>query len=115
MCSVVEDEAMKDTRIYLIEWTDACGVSQEWLPTENRSEDFISTGAIISVGFIIRADEKSIVICPHISKLGVLEGEQTCGDMCIPSRVIDRIMVIYGNSLKKRSVSLASVIKRQRS
>lgn len=78
----------KGTKIYIVEWIDS------YSPTLNKWEHFDdvedpSELICISVGWIIKENDKYITIVSHISDITNKEGHgEVCGNMTIPKKAI---------------------------
>jgi len=54
-----------NTKLYLVEWRDACGGTKEgWRPLEDLKQ--IREATILSCGAVIHMDEERLIVCPHI-------------------------------------------------
>ena len=76
--------------IELITWCDSYGCSASWQEVNN---DPISLQPCYSAGFILKEDDKHVVIASHYAQQNDLIGsvESACGDMTIPKcSILDR-------------------------
>jgi len=71
----------------VIKWVDAYGVGSSWYEINDFS---ISNHYCFSVGWVVKENEESIVICPHISPENdeIESNRNGCGEMTIPKSAI---------------------------
>lgn len=73
-------------RLLFVHWSDAKGCSPNWQFAEDLEHFPLERYEIDSVGFLLREDDESLHIAPHMHHK---EGHY-CGDMQIPkSAIID--------------------------
>jgi hypothetical protein len=82
-------------KIAKVEWLDSVGAGSSWTPLSVLRE-VPNNATCTSVGYILRYDEESITIIPHIygsdEKLGL--EESGCGEMTIPSIAIVNMTIL---------------------
>jgi hypothetical protein len=73
----------------LIEWEDSYGCSPDWrdVPVDGEPAAMICR----SLGWVLRASRRFVVIIPHMAQNDRLGVRQGCGDMTIPTAAIVRV------------------------
>lgn len=77
---------MKKRKLVIVHWIDSCGVSPSWQHLSDVSD--YEAVKIKSVGWIVHQDQRSISLCPNISKC---DDPQVIGVMTIPKCAVTRI------------------------
>ena len=76
-------------RLVLIEWRDARGgIIAGWRPVSDMRKKSEPSPAV-SVGWVVREDEESVVVCPHLVGDAREEGD---GEIVIPRDWVTRVV-----------------------
>jgi hypothetical protein len=80
---------MNKKRLILIEWVDSYSVYETWDFIKELSEPTLQM--CYSVGFVIKENDESIMIIPHLSGVSDYSLGAGMGGICIPKACILKI------------------------
>lgn len=73
--------------IVLVEWVDARGVSQDWVPISEMTHGVCT---MRSVGWLAKKTAENLIIVPHMGD----DPAVACGEMYIPRKAVKRLVVL---------------------
>lgn len=87
-----ENTPVDEMKLVLVTWIDALGCSSSWRDKEHLADS--KPLLCRSVGWILRDDDKYIVLVPHIADETQYNEWQGCGDMTIPRGMIQKVQLL---------------------